>query len=191
MPALGQKRPAAARFWPKVEKSEDPNGCWLWTGAKIRGGYGFFHDGTRNGVAHRWPYQQKYGPIPDGLVACHKCDVPACVNPDHIFIGTYTDNNRDMAAKGRNAMPGPGHPLWELSQAKLANPYCERGHLRLPNRRCRECDRERERERYQNDPVYRARKSQRNEASRARHQERVKARARASYLRRKAEGYYT
>lgn len=69
-------------------------GCWLWP---VKSGYGVFK-GKR---AHRLSYEAFVGPIPDGLFVCHKCDVPACCNPDHLFVGTALDNSRDMVAKGR------------------------------------------------------------------------------------------
>ena len=59
--------------------------------------------GGRTVLAHRWYYEQKYGPIPPELDACHKCDNPGCVNPDHVFLGTQKDNMQDALAKGRMA----------------------------------------------------------------------------------------
>jgi len=91
--------PAALRFWAKVNKTAS---CWLWTGHRDRDGYGTFRD-VRHVRAHRWSWEQANGPIPRGLVLCHRCDTPSCVNPDHLFIGTIADNNRDMVAKGRQA----------------------------------------------------------------------------------------
>lgn len=78
------------------------SGCWLWMG-RTSGGYGVAPLGAR-GVkkyAHRLFYEIHNGPIEDGMVICHKCDTPSCVNPDHLFLGTVQDNNNDRKKKGR------------------------------------------------------------------------------------------
>lgn len=92
---------AESRFWSQVDKSPHPKGCWIWTGDRQpRSGYGrFFAQKTH--MAHRYSYEIAHAPIPRGLLACHKCDNPPCVNPDHIFLGTHQDNHDDMHAKGR------------------------------------------------------------------------------------------
>lgn len=93
------------RFWAKVDKSGD---CWIWTAAKLKKGYGQFKAKSYTRVtAHRLSYEMAYGPIPDGMFVCHKCDNPSCVNPDHLFIGTALDNCQDMMAKGRAKTGGP------------------------------------------------------------------------------------
>jgi hypothetical protein len=90
------------RFWCKVAKGD---GCWLWTAAKLKTGYGGFQLGTwgnsRVVRAHRMAWELTRGPIPRGLCVLHKCDVRLCVNPDHLFLGTKGDNVADMRAKGR------------------------------------------------------------------------------------------
>jgi hypothetical protein len=87
----------ADRFWSRVTKGD---GCWEWSGARDRGGYGHFN-GAHGNRAHRFSWILANGPIPAGMLICHRCDNPPCVNPDHLFLGTVLDNHRDMDAKGR------------------------------------------------------------------------------------------
>lgn len=90
-------------FWRRVEK-RSADECWLWLGGLNRpGGYGRIgthRDGQK--LAHRKAYELTHGAIPDGMSVMHKCDTPRCCNPDHLQVGTHTDNMRDMALKGRN-----------------------------------------------------------------------------------------
>ena len=102
-----------ARVYP-----EPNSGCWLFMSTHEPGGYGRFCFNKTVRFAHRAAYEIYVGPIPDGMVVCHKCDVPACVNPDHLFIGTQFDNLRDMASKGRRYKPewrGETHPRSKLT----------------------------------------------------------------------------
>ena len=78
-----------------------PNGCWLWTASINNMGYGVTRWRGRGRAAHRVVYEILRERIPDGLDACHRCDTPGCVNPDHIFIGTRSENMQDAKAKGR------------------------------------------------------------------------------------------
>ena len=106
------------RFWPKVNKTGT---CWLWLGATSRHGYGKMKNRDRRLVfAHRFAWQLEHGPIPEGMCVCHHCDVPACVNPAHLFLGTMLDNVRDMHAKQRdNKARGESHPRAKLTEASV------------------------------------------------------------------------
>jgi hypothetical protein len=93
------KRPLEERFWAKVKKTQT---CWLWIAAIADNGYG--RACVVKGEfeqAHRVSWRLHFGPIPNGLHVCHKCDVRNCVRPEHLFLGTRTDNMQDCAQKGR------------------------------------------------------------------------------------------
>ena len=85
------------RFLAKVDKTDS---CWIWTAAKSKRGYGWFRDGALH-QAHRYSFKLFKGDIPNGLLVCHACDVPSCVNPNHLWLGTAKDNTADRDIKGR------------------------------------------------------------------------------------------
>lgn len=130
------------RFWEKVDKSP-ASGCWNWMAALNNQGYGQFSIKSRHVYAHRWSYCLANDVEPEsiaGKVICHHCDNPRCVNPEHLFLGTQSDNGVDMMRKGRGG-----------GQFKKQT-HCNRGHeftgdnliVRSSGTRiCRECQRQR------------------------------------------------
>lgn len=78
-------------------------GCWLWLGTWTHFGHGrLSSNGKSPIVASRLFYEHFTGPIPDGKFVCHKCDTPPCCNPDHLFLGTHSENMNDMKRKRRS-----------------------------------------------------------------------------------------
>ena len=90
------------RFYSKFDKAEEDE-CWIWkAGLNKPNGYGrFSYNGIRNFLAHRFSYILYKGNIPNGLSVLHKCDVPQCVNPNHLEVGTHQDNMNDRKNRGR------------------------------------------------------------------------------------------
>lgn len=111
-------KPTIEAFWNRVVKSPY---CWLWQGPLTPEGYG----NTRlvgECAAHRIAWVLENGPITDGLCVLHRCDVRACVNPNHLFLGTRQDNFRDMVKKGRAPLQtkpecGENHRRAKISEA--------------------------------------------------------------------------
>lgn len=101
------------RFFQKVNKTDS---CWLWTGAVSSRGYGSVTFQRKVVSTHRLSYMWFKGEIPDGMFVCHTCDIPACVNPDHLWLGNNSDNMQDMIAKDRHG------------RSMRTQTHCRKGH---------------------------------------------------------------
>ena len=110
------------RFHRLCVATDDDN-CWEWIGSKGPKGYGRMREGARESRikgAHRVSWEIHNGEIPDGLCVLHKCDNPSCVNPNHLFLGTYADNNKDRDQKGRHrALRGQSNGFAKLTESQV------------------------------------------------------------------------
>jgi hypothetical protein len=111
-------KPLIDRIYAKTKKTDT---CWLWIGAKSSFGYGqIYSGGTRSSCAriihtHRAVWEYLFGAIPAGLCVLHRCDIPSCLNPDHLFLGDKADNTSDMRSKGRMKV-GTALPQTKLTE---------------------------------------------------------------------------
>jgi len=78
-----------------------PTGCWVWNANKTHNGYGQIYYKGSQSRAHRVMYELMHGTIPNGMVVCHSCDNPSCVNPKHLYLATQKENIADCMRKGR------------------------------------------------------------------------------------------
>ena len=113
------------------------SGCWLWSKAcEKKNGYGVISVKNKQERAHRTSFVAYIGPIPNGMLVCHHCDTPACVNPNHLFIGTFKDNNQDSILKKRHRNNRKTHCL-------KGHPFSEKNTIvtKQGERNCRMCKR--------------------------------------------------
>lgn len=112
-----RKAPLAEKFWAKVAMIPFHE-CWEWTGARFRRGYGHLNTiGRAEKQAHRISWELNFGPIPNAMWVLHRCDNPSCVRPDHLFLGTRSDNMLDCLAKGRHNFMRGRNPRWNNRKA--------------------------------------------------------------------------
>ena len=103
------------RFFMKVEKTDT---CWNWMAYRKKTGYGCFCMGVKNNLAHRVSWELHNGSIPEGLHVLHKCHNPRCVNPDHLYVGTHTDNMNDRIKDGTSPR-GEKHHSAKLTEENV------------------------------------------------------------------------
>ena len=102
--------------------TSDPDACLLWPGSRTDKGYGRILDQKRPKYAHRVAWELVNGPIPSGVIVCHACDTPACVNVRHLFLGSNQDNTDDRMSKGRFTQRNRRFPAaWEQNPRIPAN----------------------------------------------------------------------
>jgi hypothetical protein len=115
---VSDTRDLKTRFFENVKKTK---GCWLWSGNLNTDGYGVLtvkNKKPKQQKAHRLSYEIHKGKIPKGLIICHKCNNPSCVNPKHLYAGTHKQNSRDMVVSG-HSQRGEKHPQSVLTKEKV------------------------------------------------------------------------
>lgn len=106
------------RYEAKVDRSGGPDVCHPWIASLDSSGYGAFRVDGRTLLAHRWAYEYRVGPIPNGMVVRHVCDLPSCQNLTHMLLGTQQDNMNDRNSRGRQAK-GEANGRAKLTEADV------------------------------------------------------------------------
>lgn len=114
---MPKSKPIEERFFSKIQKQKS---CWLWNASRMPKGYGQLNDKGKVWRAHRLSWVIHYGPIPENLFVCHSCDNPPCVNPKHLWLGTRSENMKDMILKGRF--------LTKMARDNINKTECPKGH---------------------------------------------------------------
>lgn len=117
-------------FWNNVKITNNPDDCWEWQAGLHKQGYGTVRFGTMM-LSHRVAWILSHGNIPNDLDVLHKCDNPPCCNPNHLFLGTHTDNMQDRERKGRHNAPcgenNKKHKLTENNVRYIRKRYAQGG----------------------------------------------------------------
>lgn len=121
---MSAHRKTEADFWAQTDRQA--GGCWIWTGF-TKNGYGRVGFANKRWRAHRLAWVLTHGPIQDGMLVCHSCDRPACINPEHLFLGTPKDNMDDMNAKGRGRFPGAPLKISDQQVSEIKTLYAAGG----------------------------------------------------------------
>ncbi len=105
----------------------DDNGCWIWEGALLRGGYGGINVSKKSHQVHRYMWELVNGEIPKGMLVCHKCDNPPCCNPSHLFLGSHKTNAEDKVSKNRQSRGESNKSKLTLEEVKKIKEMLESG----------------------------------------------------------------
>lgn len=132
----------ASCFLEKVSmRPSSEGGCWIWTGYKNRKGYGRIKFNGSMFYAHRISYTLFVAAVPSNRLCCHTCDNPSCVNPKHLFLGTWADNTHDMVAKGRHHEQKKTHCANGHEYTEDNIYWSTRVSRKNPQRKCKICTR--------------------------------------------------